>query len=282
VKKSARLSVLAVAAATILFLVVQWRGERVLRVRDGQTISLDDMIEEVKGTRFIFVGENHDRMDNHRVELEIIKKLHRKGIPLAIGLEMFTSGSQGVLDQWVAGKLDPDQFIRSYYREWAMPWPLYRDIFVYARKHDVPLVGLNVPREISHKVAREGFAALTPAELRQLPAGVSCSVDPVYRAFIRRAFAAHAESDDTFDHFCEAQMLWNMSMGMHLLDYGNKHPRTTLVVLAGVGHAMKRGIPEEVFRRSGSSYRVILPELPRFDRTMVTDKDADYLVLSGL
>ncbi len=172
-------------------------------------------------------------MDDHRAELEIIERLHRKGIPLAIGLEMFTYGSQGVLDRWVTGKLDRDQFIRSYYREWAMPWPLYRDIFLYARKQGIPLVGFNVPREITRKVAREGFASLTPGELRQLPAGVSCSVDPVYRAFIRRAFAAHEESDDTFNHFCEAQMLWNMSMGMHLLEYSDRHPGTTPIVLAG-------------------------------------------------
>jgi uncharacterized iron-regulated protein len=238
------------------------------------------MIREIKGSKLIFIGENHDQIDNHRVQLKIIERLFEQGVPLAIGLEMFTSGSQEVLDRWVAGKIGPEEFIHGYYREWPMPWSLYRDIFLFARNHGIPLVGLNVPREISRKVAREGFAALTPTELRQLPDGVSCSIDPVYRAFIRQAFSAHEQGDGTFDHFCEAQMLWNMTMAMHLLDYSARHPATTLIVLAGVGHAMKRGIPEEVFRRSGRSYRVILPEFPRMDRTMVTPLDADYLVLS--
>ena len=93
-----------------------------------------------------------------------------------------------------------------------------------------PLVGLNVPRAISRKVARDGFAALTPAELGE---------------------------------------------------YSDRHPATTVVVLAGVGHAMKGGIPDEVTRRSGKSCRVIMPELPHLDRTRVTAKDADFLVLSG-
>jgi uncharacterized iron-regulated protein len=272
---------LGLASIALLFLIWQARPGRVLRIRDGRIIDLNEMIEEVKGSRLIFVGENHDLMENHRAELEIVKKLHDKGVPVAIGLEMFTSRSQGVLDRWVAGTITPVDFIRDYYQEWALPWPLYRRIFIYARKHGIPLVGLNIPRRVSRKVARVGFAALTPAERRELPAGVSCSVDPVYRQFIRRAYAAHEESEASFDHFCEAQMLWNVSMGMHVLEFSNRHPGTAMVVLAGVGHAMKQGIPYEVSRRSGSPSQVILPELPRFDRSSVTTSDADYLLLSG-
>jgi uncharacterized iron-regulated protein len=280
-RRSTRLLVPILVAASILFLVWQWRADKVMRVADGRIISMDEMIEEVEGVRLICIGENHDRMENHRVELKIIKKIHQKGVPLAIGLEMFTSGNQGVLERWVAGKIGLDDFIKSYYREWSMPWVLYRDIFLYAKKHAIPLVGLNVPRAISRRVAREGFAALTPAELRELPTGVSCSVDPVYRAFIRRAYAAHDGNNESFEHFCEAQMLWNMSMSKYLLAYNESHPATTVVVLAGVGHVMKRGIPAEVSQHSGVTCRVILPELPHLDRTRVTVKDADFLVLTG-
>ena len=270
---------LAMAAILVLFHLCG-TGEMVLRLSDGSFIGLDRMIGDVKGARLIFIGESHDRKEDHKAQLEIIERLHAAGLPLAIGLEMFTSGSQGELDRWVAGTLDRHDFIRIYYREWMMPWPLYRDIFLYARRHRIPLIGLNVPRSISRKVAREGFAALTPKERQALPSGVTCSVDLVYREFIRQAYAEHDGSEKPFDYFCEAQMLWNRGMGRNLREFLGKNPGITVVVLAGVGHAMKRGIPEEVFQGTGTSYRVILPESPNFDRGKATRRDADYLLLS--
>jgi len=55
----------------------------------------------------------------------------------------------------------------------------------------------------------------------------------------------------------------------------------TAVVLAGGGHAWKRGIPEQVRRRSNVPYRVILPEEQgRLARDTVSPEDADYLWLS--
>jgi len=280
-KAKAWLSALTLAAAAASFLIWQWSPDRFLRIADGRVISLNEMIGSLKRVRLIFVGEDHERIDDHRLQLKIIEKLHKQGVPLAIGLEMFTAASQHLLDQWVAGQVAQEDFIKGYYREWPMPWPLYRDIFIYARTHAIPLVGLNVPRAVTRKVARQGFSALTPAELRELPTGVSCSVDPAYRAFIRQAYEAHEDSSESFEHFCEAQMLWNMSMGMYLRQYCDRHPGMTVVVLAGAGHAMKRAIPDMVSRVPGISFRVILPELPHRDRSRVKGSDADFLVLRG-
>ncbi|MCM2358692.1 MAG: ChaN family lipoprotein [Geobacteraceae bacterium] len=254
-------------------------AERVLRLSDGRVIGFARMIEELKGARLIFVGENHDQPEHHQAQLEIIKALRRAGVPLAIGMEMFTSGSQGELDRWVVGRLSLDEMVRLYYREWRMPWPLYRDILLYARDQRIPLIALNVPRSISRKVSRQGFAALTQEERKQLPSGVTCSVDPAYREFIRRAYAEHGRNENSFVHFCEAQMLWNKSMARHLQQYLALSSRATVVVLAGAGHAMKGGIPEELSRDSGYRYRVILPEFPGLDRRTVTGRDADYLLL---
>lgn len=277
-RESDRVLAFLVAALVIIVLArFGAGGEWVVRLKDGRIISFARMIAEVEGKRLIFVGEDHDRPDHHRAELRIIRTLDHLGVPLAIGLEMFTAESQGVLDGWVAGTLDRESFIRCYYRDWGMPWPLYRDIFLYARKRRIPLVGLNVPRDVSRKVAEEGFAALTPAERARLPGGITCTVDPVYRAFIRKAFAEHSLEEDAFTHFCEAQMLWNKGMGWNLREYLGRHPERKVVVLTGVGHAMKRGIPAEVF--GGKECVVILPEGAGVDRGTTTRDDADYLIL---
>lgn len=274
-----RLFILLLAMAAVIIHARDCSStERALRLSDGQVVGLERMVGEVRGARLIFIGEDHERKENHDAQLEIIRKLHRAGVPVAIGMEMFTAGSQGELDRWVAGELATDSFIRIYHREWRMPWPLYRDILLYARDNRIPLIGLNVPREITRKVGEEGFAALTPEERKKLPSGVTCSVDPAYREFIRRAYAQHHGNGKSFIYFCEAQMLWNKGMGEHLLGFLARNPGRTVVILAGVGHAMKGGIPETV-RGAGYDSKVILPELPYFDRGAVTGADADYLLL---
>src|SRR6266540_3165358 len=126
-----------------------------LRVSDSQIIGFDRLIEEVRGARLIFIGEDHSHQASHYVQLDAIRRLKEAGTPIAIGLEMFTAGSQEELDRWVAGRLELEDFIRLYYREWHMPWRHYRDILLYARDNRIPLLGLNVPRSITRKVAQE-------------------------------------------------------------------------------------------------------------------------------
>ncbi len=272
----------AIAVITVLLVVFfaerSCQGERIMRLSDRKVIDFGEMIAEIRGSRLIFIGEDHDSMKDHWRQLKVIKALSDSGTPLTIGLEMFTAESQGALDRWVAGKIDEATFTGYYMNNWDMPWYLYRDIFYFARRHGIPLIGLNVPRQVVHKVAAEGFAALSPAERRKLPTGVTCTVNSSYMSMIRRVFAEHIGNHDSFVHFCEAQMLWNKSMAWHLADYSRVHAARTVVVLAGSGHAMKPGIPGEVAGETGIGYRVILPEDDAFNRDAVTTADADYLM----
>ncbi len=255
--------------------------QKVLRVRDGKTIDFATMVEDLKKVAVVFVGEVHDEPGHHRDELKVIRALHESDKPLAIGLEMFRTDSQSSLNSWVRGELPPDRFIPVFYENWRLPWPLYRDIFDYAREHELALVGLNIPDAISKKIAREGFLSLSAEEKKQLPPGISCNVDPTYMDFIRKAYAGHTgRKDKEFVNFCEAQMVWDKAMAWHAAGYLKKNPDKTMIVLAGVGHAWKRGISEQLPQDAKLSYRVVLPTVPdQIDRQSVTTQDADYVLL---
>jgi uncharacterized iron-regulated protein len=254
---------------------------RVYRVSDGRTISYGQMIRELKATSFIFFGEIHTSEADHLMELELIKSLYEAKVPLTVGFEMFQSGSQNALDQWVEGTLPRDDFIRIYYHNWGMPWPLYRDILLYVRTERIPALGLNLPDEISRKVNRDGFSSLTGKELDMLPPGITCSVDKEYMEFIKRAYQEHERAGGRFVNFCEAQMLWNKTMAWHLVGYLKKNPDRIVAVIAGAGHAWKRAIPQQVRELSPeTSCRVILPEIPGYiEPGDITTADADYIVL---
>lgn len=267
--------VVAAAAARNCF-----SHDLVVRLKDRKEIPFGEMVADLKGAQVIYVGETHDNPDHHDLQLRIIRELHRAGVPLAIGMEMFAAGSQKDLDRWVAGKIDKAAFQQIYLRNWNMPWSLYGDILLFARHKGIPLVGLNLPREVTRKVARQGFESLTPQERRQLPPNITCDVDDAYMAMIRRSYSDHDTSAKTFKNFCEAQMLWNKSMAFHMLEYLRKNPRRTVVVITGSGHAIRGGMPVQVDReRPGIASRVVLPD-PVVHDGAITVADADYLWLS--
>lgn len=255
------------------------KDQPIYRVSDGSTITFEQMIEELKGSQVVLVGESHESPEHHQLQLAIIDAYQQNKDPVAVGVEMFTSDSQHHLDRWTSGELDKSGFIRLYYKNWQMPWPLYSDIFFYARDHQIPLVGLNIDPKIPRKVARKGFGSLTRKELKKVPSGVSCNVDPQYMAFIRKVYSAHKGSEKSFTHFCEAQRLWNTTMASGIVDYLKKNSQRTMVVLTGAGHALKSGIPAELELTSDLKYKVILPQFPEISADNVAPDDADYILL---
>ena len=254
-------------------------AERILRVADGKVVSLSEIIPDLNQARIVFVGELHTFQSHHNAQLETVRALNQTGNPVAIGLEMFRRDSQPVLDRWVKGELSEAEFQKIYYKNWNYPWLLYRDIFLYARNHKIPMIGLNVPPEITRQVAREGFDSLSKKQRGDLPM-VSCRVDPEYLAFIRRSLGMHGHGGMDFNKFCEAQLVWDTAMAWSLLLYLEKNQDSRVVVIAGSGHSWKRGIPAQVSSRSSLPFRVILPEIPgRADREHVTQNEADYVWL---
>jgi uncharacterized iron-regulated protein len=84
-------------------------------------------------------------------------------------------------------------------------------------------------------------------------------------------------------HFCEAQILWDKAMAWYLLDYAGRNPSRTVVVLAGVAHALKRGAPEQIRRLAADEpkpYKVVLPASPHLSLASLTHELADYVVLN--
>ncbi|MFO0752101.1 MAG: ChaN family lipoprotein [Thermodesulfovibrionales bacterium] len=276
----------SLSLAGILLSLLACAGEdpsspRVLRVQDKTSIPFDRMIRDIGGADVVLVGESHGERSHHAAQLAVIKALRGVRPPLAVGLEMFRADSQDALDRWIGGEMTLQKFLQIYYDNWSFPWAYYSDIFFYAREKGIPLVGLNIPRRIAQKVAWTGFSSLTPDELKELPPGITCDVDREYMDFIRRTYEAHRGGDaGSFTRFCEAQMLWDKVMARHLVAYLKRNPGSTVVVLAGSGHSWKRGIPEQIRRASGLTYRVILPAPPDgARRDTITPDDADYLLL---
>jgi uncharacterized iron-regulated protein len=279
---SKNILVILIAVFSISMSFVAGSAHETFRLYDfnrGMELPLAEAVADLKKSRIVLVGEHHNKVQHHRAQLAVIRALKEAGIEVAIGLEMFRHESQPALDRWISGKIDPESFEKIYYDNWNFPWQAYSMIFEYAREHKIPMIGLNVPREITRKVSRNGFKSLTEEQKGQL-AEVSCVVDQQYMNYIRQAFGGHGHGQLNFIYFCEAQMVWDTAFAVYSLNYLEKNPDAVVVLLTGVGHAQKGAVPRQIQIRSKMSYTVILPEVAGgIDRQTISSDEADYLML---
>jgi uncharacterized iron-regulated protein len=248
-------------------------------LQNGTELPLSAAIPTLKKKRIILVGEHHTNINHHYGQLNVIQSLKEAGAQVAIGLEMFRNDSQQALDQWVAGDISAKQFEAIYYDNWTYPWAVYRMIFEYARKEKIPMIGLNVPRDITRQVSRGGFNSLSEEQKGKLK-DVSCRVDKEYMDYIKKAFGGHAHGQINFTYFCEAQMVWDTAMAVNTLEYLEKEPNSVVVLLAGSGHVRKGAVPRQIRDRSDMPHAVILPKVDGIiDPQTVGIEDADYIML---
>ena len=239
---------------------------------------LERVIPELADKRVVLVGEIHNRFDHHQIQLEIIRGLHAIHPQLVIGMEAFQQPFQGVLDDYIDGRLSEQELLRDteYYQRWRYDFRHYAPILRYARENRLPVIALNVPQELTRKVGRVGLSGLTDEERERLPAEIDRS-DAAYEARLREVHQQHSgNSQHSFDHFIEVQLLWDEGMAEQAADYLREHPDTVMVVLAGGGHlAYGSGIPRRLQRRLPANIAVILNG---WDGSLTPDL-ADYLLL---
>jgi uncharacterized iron-regulated protein len=256
-------------------------SEIITRMSDRQSVTFSQMIADTEGSDVILVAEDHANIKHHELQLNVIRSLRAKMIPLAIGLEMFQTDYQGQLDDWIEGRMTEESFKAVYAKNWSYNWSLYRDVFVFARDNHIPLIALNIPKEIVIKVARHGFVSLTPEERKNLPLGVTCDLNNPQTEFLKKTFQdvfKHEANGKVFEYFCEAQAVRNSGMAMHIVSNLKKHPDRKLVALAGTWHAVKHGIPERFENIKKLSYKVIQPEIPELNSKNASAALIDYLI----
>lgn len=241
--------------------------------------TLSQIMEAVAPKRILYVGEVHDRFSHHATQLQAIREMYKRNTKTAIGMEMFQAPFQGVLDEYIEGKIDEREFLQrsEYFKRWGYDYNLYKAIMDFAREEKIPVVALNVRREIVGKVSKGGVDSLSEEEKKEIPQEMDFS-DNEYKERLKEVFKDHTPSQErNFDFFYQSQIVWDESMAESIADFFKRNPdyqeSGQMIVLAGGGHLMYgSGIPKRTFRRNGYGYAIILNE-------GVIERDvADYVI----
>ena len=219
----------------------------IIDTKTGDAITAGQLVGRLAGVRLLLVGEEHTNIDVHRIQGRIIEALHAAGRRVFIGLEMYPYTEQHSLDDWRDGLLTEDGFVRlsRWYDNWGYNWAYYRDIFVFARDHHIPMYALNAPREVVSAVRRKSFANLTPEEAAHIPKDIDAG-NPDHLAFFKATLAGETGgpmmmgnmTDDMWKSMLSAQATWDATMGYNAVQTLKRDGGSDaiMVVLVGSGH----------------------------------------------
>ena len=245
-------------------------------IEASKTRNFDDILDTLLNYQVIYIGEGHTNYEDHLLQLELIRALYRHDPDMAIGMEMFTRETQPVLDRYLADELDERTFLKEshYFKIWRFDYRLYRDIINFAKHNSIPLIGLNLERDLVSQVFKEGGPNSLPEEdISVLPENRQLDI-PGYTDRIRTAFMMHAgqSQNGDFGGFLQAQALWDETMAETITNYLNGHPNSRMVVIAGRGHVDKsNAIPPRVERRLPVSQAVVVNSLGSSTETATAD-----------
>jgi uncharacterized iron-regulated protein len=240
------------------------QAEEIVHLPTGLNMSLDGAMEIISGARLVCVGETHDNIHAHRVELTVIRELFRR-FPggIAIGMEMFRKPQQDALDRWTRGEVGELEFLKAakWYDNWGSDFGYYRDILRFAKENRIDVVALNPSEELQEEVSRAGLDNVS-ADLRSKLPEIG-EADPHQRAAMRAVYGSHLPTGGMFDNFFRVQMLWEETMAESIVDYW-KSPRgegKKMVTVTGGWHVRYGfGLPKKVIRRMPVPYVIVLPE----------------------
>jgi uncharacterized iron-regulated protein len=236
--------------------------EEIFILPEGDRISFSQLINDLNTTRVIFMGETHDQIEHHRIEMKVLQELLEEGKDVVVGMEMFERSQQPILDHWSQGLLTEEEFLKEVKWEttWGMDYNLYKGILDEIKSHHLKVLGLNIERDLVRKVAQSGMGGLSLEDKEKLPE--MDLTDRQHRRYIASIYKSHhGGSAKDFEKFYEAQCLWDEAMAETSSQFlQSKEGRgKTVLVFAGRGHVVfDFGISKRFYRRTSIPYKTVV------------------------
>jgi len=261
--------------------------QRVFDTRQKTFSDFESMLADLARADAVFVGEQHDDPNTHRLELAIVEGLTRRGVSVVVALEMFERDVQSQVEGYAAGRITEEQFLKD-----SRPWPRYasdyRPLIEFARAHHLPIVASNVPRRIASDVSKNGMPAIEKlgSDDRAFAAReVLCPTSGDYYQRFGEAMGGHEGANANF-YF--AQCVKDETMGESVATAFQKNAtgRVTIVHVNGAFHSdFGEGTADAARRRMPGRRIAVVSMLPvdDLDTTKPDDDDfkrADYLVFT--
>ncbi len=140
-------------------------------VKDGHTITPEELMERLSVDRFVLLGEIHDNVDHHRLQAFVISQLTARHFKPAIVMEQIRADQAGVLKLFMSGKFKTAERMGpaiGWEKSGWPKWPNYQPIAEAALAAGLNIYAGDTTRAMNRKVGKQGFKALPADELENL------------------------------------------------------------------------------------------------------------------
>lgn len=212
---------------------------------DGKPATLDDIMRAAAASDAVFLGEYHDDTVAHALQFEIFKRAVEQFGPnrkVQLSLEMFERDVQVVLDEYLAGRITEDHFLRSS-RPWNNYKTDYRPLVELAKEKRLPVIAANAPRRYVNMVARLGRDSVLSLSkdakkwLAPLPFG---EPSEAYSKKFNALMGKIHDSTQPVSPMLYSQTLWDATMAYWVAKALKEHKGSLVVHLNGGFHTESR------------------------------------------
>ena len=202
---------------------------KIIHTRTGKELTLVQLADELAMRDVVFFGELHDNVVGHQVYAELAKLMVDRRSDTVISLEMFERDVQGVVNDYLRGKLDEPAFLKQS-RPWKDYARDYRPLIELAKAKKLDVIAGNIPRPVAARVAsKEG--STSPF----LPRKVSAPNDR-YRELFEEVMKGHPGADGMVERMYLSQCTKDDAMAEGMADYLLSNPHRQPLVIHGNGN----------------------------------------------
>ena len=296
------------------------KGDRThYRVFDtnGNRSNLTDLISRIKSADVTFIGEIHTDTIAHELEALLLERTWDKWQTLS--LEMFETDVQYIVDEYMAGYVNEEHFLKSA-RSWENYGSDYRKLIEFSKEKGTSVIAANAPRRYVNMVRRMGKNSLLnlPEEgKRFLPPLPYPDASSKYEKKFKAIMTAHhsmintatddragekpqkiSNSDsvdpkiednnlidlEAFERMLAAQNLWDASMAWSIASHLEKNSKNRVLHVNGSFHTdFSLGIPEQLNNYSPNLDLLIVTIVPSLDYPNFRDSmigSGDYIIIT--
>ncbi len=254
---------------------------RIYDLNQQRVISEAELINQLRLTTLILIGEKHDNNDHHQLEARLIKALTRGLNKPAIVFEMLTDKQQPQLDTLSANESLSRMKTRLQWEQQSWPWPDYGPLFQLTRQNMAPLIGGNISRQTIRAIYKREPNALSDGRFSTL----ATIADNVRQQVHSEIYRNHCElmPRDTLKPMVNVQLARDASMASAMLD--NRTDQGAVLIAGGFHVRKDLSVPLHLTARQPSmSQAVVLLAEVQPGKTSPADysnkQQADYLWLT--
>ncbi len=157
----------------------------------GKKVKYKKMIKDLAESDMVFFGEYHTNPISHWMQIEMAMSFFElKSDKLFFGAEMFESGNQLVMNEYLANFYPEKKMMPEMTQMWGNYQTDYKPLVEFAKENNLRFIASNIPRRYASMINKKGIDVLkelSPEALALIGPDLSTYFDPTVKAYAEMA-----------------------------------------------------------------------------------------------